>query len=69
MSLRKYLVLPILIAGVGVTYYVLSQEWIGSVMLVVFAGAMAVMGWVLVPTLDNAGPTAPIDPDFEDPGR
>ena len=30
---------------------------------------MAVMGFVLVPTLDNVGPTAPVDPDFEDPGR
>jgi hypothetical protein len=28
-----------------------------------------VMGYILLPTLDNIGPTAPVDPDFEDPGR
>jgi len=69
MSMRTYLLMPALIAAVGVIYYFLSHEWIGSVMLIVFAGAMAVMGWVLIPTLDNVGPTAPVDPDFEDPGR
>jgi hypothetical protein len=38
-------------------------------MLIVFAGAMTVMGWILIPTLDDVGPTAPVDPDFEYPGR
>jgi NADH:ubiquinone oxidoreductase subunit 6 (subunit J) len=69
MSVRKYLALPLLIAVVGVIYYWLSYEWIGTVLLIVFAGAMAVMGWILIPTLNDAGPTAPIDPDFEYPGR
>lgn len=69
MSLRKYLLLPALIIVLGVVYWFVSYEWIGSVLLVVFGGAMAVMGWILVPTVDNVGPTAPIDPDFEDPGR
>jgi energy-converting hydrogenase Eha subunit E len=69
MSVRKYLILPVLIAAVGVAYYLLSQEWIGTVMLIVFAAAMAVMGWILIPTLDNVGPTAPVDPDFEYRGR
>lgn len=69
MSLKRYLLLPILVVGVALAYWQLSYEPIGTVMLIVFAGAMAVMGWVLVPTLDNVGPTAPIDPDFEDPGR
>ena len=69
MSLRRYLILPILIAIVGGIYWYFSYETAGAVMLVVFAGAMAVMGWVLLPTLDNVGPTAPVDPDFEDPGR
>ena len=69
MSVRKYLILPVLIAAVGVVYYLLSHEWIGTVMLLVFAAAMAVMGWILIPTLNDAGPTAPIDPDFEYRGR
>jgi hypothetical protein len=33
--------------------------------LLIWGGAMAVMGWILLPTIDNVGPTAPIDPDFE----
>jgi energy-converting hydrogenase Eha subunit E len=69
MSVRKYLILPGLIAAVGVVYYLLSYEWIGTVMLIVFAAAMAVMGWILIPTLNDVGPTAPVDPDFEYPGR
>jgi hypothetical protein len=69
MSLLKYMLLPLLIAAVGVIYWFISYEPIGSVMLIVFALAMAVMGWILIPTLNNVGPTAPVDPDFEDPGR
>ena len=70
MARLKYMVLPAVIAGVGAVYWLMSgYETIGTVLLVVFAIAMAVMGWILVPTLDNVGPTAPIDPDFEDPGR
>jgi hypothetical protein len=46
-----------------------SYESIGTVLLIIFAAAMAVMGWILVPTIDNVGPTAPVDPEFEDRGR
>ena len=60
---------PLGIVAVGIVYGLLSYEWTGTVLLVVFGGAMAVMGWILLPTLDNVGPTAPIDPNFEDPGR
>jgi hypothetical protein len=69
MSLTRYLVLPIAIVATGVIYGFLSYEWTGTVLLIVFGGAMAVMGWILLPTLDNVGPVAPVDPDFEDPGR
>jgi hypothetical protein len=70
MSLWKYMLLPVGIAAVGVVYWFVSDyEAIGTVLLIVFAAAMAVMGWVLVPTAGNVGPTAPVDPDFEDPGR
>jgi hypothetical protein len=69
MSLLKYMLLPAVIAVVGAVYWFASYEPIGSVLLVIFAAAMAVMGWILVPTMDNVGPTAPVDPDFEDPGR
>jgi hypothetical protein len=70
MSLLKYMLLPLVIAGIGVVYWFISDyETIGTVLLIIFAAAMAVMGWVLLPTVDNVGPTAPVDPEFEDPGR
>ncbi len=69
MSLAKYMILPIGIFLVGVIYWFVSYEPAGSVMLIVFAGAMAVFGWTLMPTANDVGPTAPVDPDFEDPGR
>jgi hypothetical protein len=70
MSLARYLILPAGIVVLGVVYWFVSDyEWVGSVMLIVFGLAMAVLGWILVPTVANVGPTAPIDPDFEDPGR
>ena len=74
MSLRTYLILPIGLVLLGIVYWFLTTaagvpEAAGAVLLIVFGGAMAVMGFVLVPTLDNVGPTAPVDPDFEDPGR
>jgi ATP/ADP translocase len=69
MSLRTYLILPICIILIGIVYWFFSYEPAGAVMLIVFGGAMAVMGFILLPTLDNIGPTAPVDPDFEDPGR
>ncbi len=67
MSLIKYLALPVLILVVAVSYFLLTREPSGSVLLLIFAAAMGVMGWILIPTLDNVGPTAPVDPDFEPP--
>ncbi len=76
MSLRRYLLLPLLIAVIGVTYWFLSHDatrgtydWAGAAMLVVFAAAMAVMGFVLLPTLDNVGPTAPVDEEWHERNR
>lgn len=68
MSLTRYLILPVGIWLIAIAYWLLSGEAAGAVMLGVFGGAMAVMGWILVPTATNEGPTAPIDPDFEAPG-
>ena len=69
MSLRKYLILPIGIWITAAAYWLLSGDPAGSVMMMVFGGAMAVMGWILVPTITNVGPTAPVDPDFDEPGH
>lgn len=63
--LIRYLGLPILIGMVGIVYWWTSHEPAGSALLLIFAAAMAVFLWVLLPTSDNVGPTAPIDPDFE----
>ena len=68
--MRAYYLIPLGIALVSIVYWFVSDyEWAGSVMLFVFAAAMAVMGWILLPTVGDVGHTAPIDPDFEDPGR
>lgn len=65
MLIRKF-ALPLLIAAVGLVYLWISNgEPAGSAMLLIFAGAVAVFLWVLVPTADNVGPTAPVDPDFD----
>ena len=69
MSLRTYLFLPIGIVLTGIVYWYFSQEAAGAVLLIVFGLAMALFGWILLPTLDNVGPVAPVDPNFEDPGR
>ena len=62
----RYLALPLLIAAVGVIYLWASHgEPAGSALLLIFAAAMAVFLWVLLPTANNEGPTAPVDPDFE----
>jgi hypothetical protein len=66
-AMRAYFLIPAGIAIVAAVYWFASYETIGSVMLLIFAIAMAVMGWILMPTLNDVGHTAPIDPDFEDP--
>ena len=62
----RYLIFPGLIAIVGIVYLIVTHgEPAGSALLLIFAGAMFVFTWVLLPTVDNEGPTAPVDPDFE----
>jgi hypothetical protein len=66
----RSLALPALIAVVGIIYLVVTNgEPAGSSLLLIFAAAMGVFTWVLLPTAENEGPTAPIDPDFEPKGR
>ena len=67
MALLKYLTIPLLILITAVIYWFVSYDWIGSVLLLIFAIAMAVIGWILVPTFDDVGPTAPVDPDWHEP--
>jgi NADH:ubiquinone oxidoreductase subunit 6 (subunit J) len=67
--LGRYLAFPILIVVTGGIYLLLSGELAGATMMLVFAGATAFFMWVLVPTVDHEGNTAPIDPDFPEPKR
>ena len=67
MNIGRYLLLPILIVIVGATYLVVAGEPAGATMLLIFAGAATFFMWVLAPTFDHEGNTAPIDPDFELP--
>ena len=66
MALLKYLTIPLGILVTAVIYWFVSYDWIGSVLLLIFAIAMAVMGWILVPTFNDVGPTAPVDPDWHE---
>lgn len=63
------MILPIGIAAVAIVYWYLSREEAGAVMLVVFASAVALMGWVLIPTVPDVGPTAPVDQEWQERGR
>jgi NADH:ubiquinone oxidoreductase subunit 6 (subunit J) len=67
--LGRYLAFPLLILVTGGGYLLLSGELAGATMMLVFAGAAAFFMWVLVPTFDHEGNTAPIDPDFPEPKR
>jgi NADH:ubiquinone oxidoreductase subunit 6 (subunit J) len=67
--LGRYLAFPILIVVTGGIYLLLSGELAGATMMLVFAGAAAFFMWILVPTFDHEGNTAPIDPDFPEPKR
>ena len=66
MTLLKYLAIPAVIIAVGVIYWFLSYDPAGSAMLLIFGIAMGLMGWVLVPTFGDVGPTAPVDPEWHE---
>jgi hypothetical protein len=66
MTFIKYAAIPVLILIVATVYWFLSYEPAGSVMLLLFAIAMAVMEWVLVPTFGDVGPTAPVEADWHE---
>jgi hypothetical protein len=69
VSLKQYLLVPALIAAIGVIYWFLSYEVAGTALLIIFALAMGLFGWVLVPTANNIGPVAPVDPDWHERER
>jgi hypothetical protein len=66
MRLLKLIAIPGLILITAGVYWFLTYEWAGSVLLLIFAIAMGVMISVLGPTLNDVGPTAPVDPDWHE---
>ena len=66
MTVLQRLALPILVLIVDVAYWVLTYEPAGTVLLFLFAIALGVMMMVLGPTLNDVGPTAPVDPDWHE---
>lgn len=66
MTIVKVLSIPALVIAVGVIYWFLAYEPAGAALLLIFGIAMAVMGWVLIPTFGDVGPTAPVDPDWHE---
>jgi len=66
MTMLQRLALPILVLIVDVAYWVLTYEPAGTVLLFLFAIALGVMMMVLGPTLNDVGPTAPVDPDWHE---
>ena len=66
MKLVRILAIPALVIAVAAIYWFLTYEPAGSAMLLIFGIAMVVMGWILIPTFGDVGPTAPVDPDWHE---
>jgi hypothetical protein len=66
MSATKRLAIPLAVLVTAIVYWLLTYEPAGSVLLFIFAIALGVMIWVLGPTLNDVGPTAPVDPDWHE---
>lgn len=60
------MILPFLVLVTAIVYWFLTYEPAGSVLLLIFAIALGVLTWVLGPTLNDVGPTAPVDPDWHE---
>lgn len=68
MSFLKQAAMPLALFVTAIVYWLLTYEWIGSVLLFIFAIAMSLMIWALGPTIDDVGPTAPVDHDWHERG-
>jgi hypothetical protein len=66
MTLLQRMALPLLVLITDVAYWLLTYEPAGTVLLFIFAIALGVMVWVLGPTLNDVGPTAPVDPEWHE---
>lgn len=62
MKLFLMVVVPLGHALLFAGYYLWSGDEAGTAMSVVFAIAIGVMTYILLPTVRDVGPTAPVDP-------
>ena len=47
-------------------YFLFSGDAAGTAMSIIFAIAMGLMIYILLPTIRDVGPTAPVDPDWSE---
>jgi hypothetical protein len=66
MKLFLIVLLPLGHALLFTGYYLWSRDAAGTAMSVVFAIAMGLMAYILLPTIRDVGPTAPVDPAWAD---
>lgn len=66
MTFVKYFAIPLGIIVIAIVYWFFSYEAAGTAMLLLFGVAMGVLGWILVPTFDDVGPTAPVDEEWHE---
>ncbi len=62
---KRFFIVPAGILAVAAAYWFLSYDWAGTVMLAIFGIAMGLYGSILLPSANDVGPTAPVDPDWE----
>jgi len=62
---KRFFIVPAGILVVAASYWLLSHDPAGTVMLGVFGLAMGLYGSILLPSVNDVGPTAPVDPDWE----
>jgi len=65
---RRFIIVPVGIVAVAAIYWFLSGDMAGTTLLGIFGIAVAVYGAILLPSVNDVGPTAPVDPDWE-PGQ
>jgi len=64
--IRKLLIVgvPVGHAILFTGYYLWSRDAAGTAMSFIFAIALGLMIYILLPTVRDIGPTAPVDPDW-----
>ncbi len=62
---KRLIIIPLGILLVALVYWALSHDMAGTTMLGIFGIAMGLYGAILLPSANDVGPTAPVDPDWE----